>query len=161
MHGSLVMGVRRLRGLVLVIALVLITRPAGAFDTGFDVGAGPRLTTSTTLPLGSCRRTDCAAAPRNAVELRARGAGQSLSWSWGGGAALPVEQLGDPRMPGGTHYALCVADGANALILRVELPTCAGGTGCWKTIGDRGLRFKGGAGVRTLTIMLSLSLIHI
>jgi hypothetical protein len=109
-------------------------------------------TTSTTLPLGSCRRTDCDRAPKNAVELRARGSGQSLSWSWRGGSALAVEQLGDPRMPGGTRYALCVADGMEALLFRAELPTCAGGAGCWKTTGGQGLRFKGGASVRALTI---------
>jgi hypothetical protein len=84
--------------------------------------------------------------------LRARGGGQSLSWSWRGGAALAVDLLGDPRLPGGTRYALCVADGADALLFRAELPTCAGGAGCWKTTGDRGLRFKGGAGLRALTI---------
>jgi hypothetical protein len=109
-------------------------------------------TTSTTLPLGSCRRTDCARAPKNTVELRARGGSQSLAWGWRGGAPVAVEQLGDPRLPGGTRYALCVADGTGAPLFRAELPTCAGGAGCWKTTGDHGLRFKGGAGLRALTI---------
>ena len=57
-------------------------------------------------------------------------------------------------MPGGTRYALCVADGTGALLFRTELPTCGGGAGCWKTTGDHGVRFKGGAGVRALTITI-------
>ena len=131
-----------------------LATPTSAAPASTTTRPAPPTTTSTTLPLGSCRRSDCARAPKNTVELRARGGGQSLAWSWRGGAAVAVEQLGDPRMPGGTRYALCVADGTGALLFRTELPTCGGGAGCWKTTGDHGVRFKGGAGVRALTITI-------
>ena len=58
-------------------------------------------------------------------------------------------------MPGGTRYALCIRDGDAAVLFRAELPTCAGGAGCWKATADRGFRFKGGASVRSLTITAS------
>ena len=66
---------------------------------------------------------------------------------------MNVDLLGDPRLPGGTRYALCVRDGAGALVFRAELPTCAGGTGCWRTTPGRGLSYRAtGAGVRALAI---------
>ena len=153
-------------------------RTLGQFILGADpcISAGPTTTTTTTtgattttdgvtttttsgssttstLPLGSCHRTDCTQG-KNRVDLRVRGSTQALKWLWRGDATTPSE-LGAPDQPDGAAYALCVEDGNGNVLFHDEVSpagTC-GTHPCWK-VDASGARFRQtvAPGVRSLRI---------
>ncbi|MGH7893833.1 MAG: hypothetical protein ACREQL_04145, partial [Candidatus Binatia bacterium] len=108
---------------------------------------------TTTLPLGSCERLDCTAAPRSRLDVRVRDRGQALAWSWRRGPSLPMAMLGQPTLVGGTRYALCVRDGAGGLVFHDELD--AGGScdaqPCWRSVGTSGFAYHNTTATNALT----------
>jgi hypothetical protein len=106
--------------------------------------AGSLAPTTTTLPLGTCERTDCTEARDDRLAIRVGAARQTVTWAWRHGPALPVAALGDPTTPGGPAYALCIRDGDGTLVFRAEV--AAGGTcasrPCWRALGTRGFAYK-------------------
>lgn len=99
----------------------------------------PTSTTSTTLPLGTCSRTDCLEGFADTLTVRGRGARREIAWAWRRGSALDLAALGNPTATNGTAYALCIRDGGE-LVFHEDLP--AGGScgkrACWRAIGSRG-----------------------
>ena len=117
----------------------------------------PGSTSTTTLRLGSCQRTLCKHAASDRLEVRARSKSQSLVWTSRRGSPTSLQELGDPRRPGGTRYALCVVDGAGALLLHADLPAggSCDGRACWRTQAGKGFDFESagsGTGLRSLLI---------
>ncbi len=112
-------------------------------DVPATTTVAPSSTTSTTLPLGSCQRTDCREAPDGGLDVRGGAKRRTIACSWRHGPALPVSALGNPAAVGGTAYALCIRDDTG-MVFRQEIP--AGGScaarPCWRPIGTRGFAYK-------------------
>ena len=69
--------------------------------------------------------------------------GESLTWRWVRGEAVDARVLGNPFIPNGTNYRLCVYDASLSPQPRVDALARAGGTcrvgnPCWLPFGTRG-----------------------
>jgi hypothetical protein len=112
-------------------------------------------TTSTTLPFGTCERTDCVQASQGGLAVRIGPTRRTIAWSWRRGPALPIGSLGNPMAAGGTTYAICIRDDAGALVFRQEVApggTCAGRP-CWRTLGGRGFVYKNARAADALGVL--------
>lgn len=75
-----------------------------------------------------------------------------FAWLWSRGlTALPLSELGDPRAPSGTRYALCLYDqeaGQSRLVATavIEAGGFCGGRPCWAALGQSGFAFKDRSG---------------
>lgn len=61
------------------------------------------------------------------------------------GPALGQNDFGDPLVPSGTSYTVCIYDGADALAGRIEVDRAASlcaGRDCWKAVGTTGYLYK-------------------
>ena len=56
------------------------------------------------------------------------------------GEAVSAAELGNPVPPGGTRYAVCLYDGADALVASLEVDragaSCRANTPCWRPNGE-------------------------
>jgi hypothetical protein len=100
-------------------------------------------TTTTTLPFGTCERTDCVQASQGGLAVRSGPTRRTIVWSWRRGPLMPLASLGDPTAADGATYAICIRSDAG-LVFRQEVApsgTCAGRP-CWRALGDRGFAYK-------------------
>jgi YVTN family beta-propeller protein/cysteine-rich repeat protein len=84
---------------------------------------------------------------------------QRITWSWRHGQATALADLGDPTIPGGPTYELCLYDrtaGVPGLILGDPLGVLAGMPG-WKGT-KKGFRFRAPTGSTNAEILKSLAL---
>ena len=115
-----------------------------------------RPTTTSTVPLGGCERTSCKTAASNTLDVRVRTKAQSLVWVWRKGAPVSVADLGDPRGPGGTRYAVCLRDGTGASLLHADVPAggSCGGRACWRSEDGKRFAYRSGNAGGTLRSLL-------
>ena len=106
------------------------------------------------VPPASCRAPT--RSRRGSILLRTG----RLSWLWAHGEETPVGAFGDPRLPGGTSYELCVLDASSAPQPRfgASVPpggACAGHR-CWRTAGGGRLDYDDGLGASEGLTLLRL-----
>jgi trimeric autotransporter adhesin len=131
-------------------------------------GSDTTTTTSSTTTTTSLPAT-CAAAPLPGCRLpiasgkatlrlqdKTPDTGDASKWTWTGGAATTLGDLGDPRTT--TAYVLCLYDAAPTLLMTLGAPAggICGTKPCWKVSGTKGFRYSDKEGTSDGVVKLAL-----
>lgn len=106
-------------------------------------------------PMGGCvtgPRTACKqdTLPKKSslvVKDKSPDTGDQVVFKWVKGQATTAAEFGNPVMPGGPSYALCVFDQNDALVFKSTAPVdgVCGSRPCWKALGTNGFSYKDSA----------------